>query len=124
MSSETRTPGTTPTLRYVISTPVSVVDDNALWPRLRNVINALVSGLRTGRFIEEALESLCVELGSSSAWSTLETKGHGPLHRSRTASFQGVSPAVLAQHVTEVLERVQGGRETTAGPVPYAEVGS
>ena len=99
-------------------------DDNALWPRVRNVLNALVSGLRTGRFIEEALESLCVELGASSAWSTLETKGHGPLHRSRTASFQGVSPAVLAQHVTEVLARVQGERVTTAGRVPYAEVGS
>jgi DNA-binding NtrC family response regulator len=103
---------------------VSVVDDNAPWPRVGNVINALVSGLRTGRFIEEALESLCVELGATSAWSTLETKGHGPLHRSRTASFQGVSPAVLAQHVTEVLARIQDERATTAGPVPYAEVGS
>jgi DNA-binding NtrC family response regulator len=91
---------------------------------VRNVINALVSGLKSGRFVEEALESLCVELGASSAWSTLETKGHGPLHRSRTASFQGVSPAVLAQHVTEVLARVQGERVTTAGPVPYADVGS
>jgi transcriptional regulator with GAF, ATPase, and Fis domain len=88
------------------------------------VINALVTGLRSGRFIEEALESLCVELGASSAWSTLETKGHGPLHRSRTASFQGVSPAVLAQHVTGVLGRVQSERVTTAGRVPYAEIGS
>jgi DNA-binding NtrC family response regulator len=103
---------------------VSAVGDNAAWARLPNVIKALVSGLRTGRFIEEALESLCVELGASSAWSTLETKGHGPLHRSRTASFQGVSPAVLAQHVTEVLERIQDERVTIAGRVPYADVGS
>jgi DNA-binding NtrC family response regulator len=116
--------GGTPRPRCVISTPVSVVDDNVPWPRVRNVINSLVSGLRTGRFIEEALESLCVELGASSAWSTLETKGHGPLHRSRTASFQGVSPAVLAQHVTEVLERIQDERVTAAGRVPYAETGS
>jgi len=103
---------------------VSAAQEDAPWPRVRNVIDALVSGLKTGRFIEEALESLCVELGASSAWSTLETKGHGPLHRSRTASFQGVSPAVLAQHVTEVLERVQSKRVTTAGRVPYDEVGS
>lgn len=114
----------TPTPGCVISTCVSAADDNAPWPQLRDVINALVAGLRTGRFIEEALESLCVELGASSAWSTLETKGQGPLHRSRTASFQGVSPAVLAQHVTEVLERVQGDKVTTAGRVPYADVGS
>ncbi|RZV51591.1 MAG: sigma-54-dependent Fis family transcriptional regulator [Deltaproteobacteria bacterium] len=108
----------------VISPVVPVIDDSAPWPRVRNVINALVSGLRNGRFIEEALESVCVELGASSAWSTLETKGHGPLHRSRTASFQGASPAVLAMHVTQVLERVQDERVTTAGRVPYAEVGS
>lgn len=108
----------------VIPNAVPAIDDSTPWPRVRNVINALVSGLRTGRFIEEALESLCVELGASSAWSTLETKGHGPLHRSRTASFQGVSPAVLAQHVTEVLARLQDERATTAGPVPFADVGS
>lgn len=116
--------GRTPPPRCVISPPVSVGEDSAPLPELRNVINALVSGLRTGQFIEEALESLCVELGASSAWSTLETKGHGPLHRSRTASFEGVSPAVLAQHVTEVLERIQHDRTTTAGPVPYADMGS
>ncbi len=110
--------------RYVISSPVSELDENAPWPRVRNVIDALVSGLKTGRFVEEALESLCQELGASSAWSTLETKGHGPLHRSRTASFRGVSPAVLAQHVTEVLDRIQNERVTTSGTVPYAEVGS
>lgn len=103
---------------------VSPADDNAPWPPLRDVIDALVTGLKTGRFIEEALESLCVQLGASSAWSTLETKGQGPIHRSRTASFQGVSPAVLAQHVTEVLSRVQGDRVTTSGRVPYAELGS
>ena len=124
MSSSTNTDGRTPPPRCVIPTSVSVVDDNAQWLRVRNVVNALVSGLRTGRFIEEALESLCVELDASSAWSTLETKGQGPLHRSRTAGFQGVSPAVLAQHVTEVLARVQGEQATIAGRVPYAEVGS
>ena len=101
-----------------------MAQEDGPWPRVRNVINALVSGLRTGRFIEEALESLCVELGATSAWSTLETKGHGPLHRSRTASFQGVSPAVLAQHVTEVLARLQDERVTSAGRVPYDELGS
>jgi DNA-binding NtrC family response regulator len=91
---------------------------------MRRVVPAVVTGLRAGRFIEETLEALCAELGASSAWSTLETKGRGPVHRSRTASFQGVAPAVLAQHVTEVLERVRGELQTIAGPVPYAPEGS
>jgi hypothetical protein len=34
---------------------VSAADDNAPWPPLRDVIDALVTGLKTGRFIEEAL---------------------------------------------------------------------
>ncbi|MDH3201426.1 MAG: sigma 54-interacting transcriptional regulator [Myxococcales bacterium] len=91
---------------------------------MRDVVTAVVTGLRSGRFIEETLESLCEQLGASSAWSTLETKGGGPMHRSRTASFRGVSPAVLALHVTEVLDRVQTERETVAGTVPYAPEGS
>ncbi|MEM8608818.1 MAG: sigma 54-interacting transcriptional regulator [Myxococcota bacterium] len=106
------------------SNSVSDVPDQGPWPRMPEIIHAVVTGLRSGGFIEEALEALCVQLGASSAWSTLETKGRGPVHRSRTASFQGVSPAVLAQHVTEVLARVQANRETLAGPVPYGETGS
>lgn len=92
--------------------------------RIHAVVTAVVAGLSSGRFIEDALEALCVELGASSAWSTLETKGHGPIHRSRTTSFKGASPAILAQHVTETLHRVQAERDTIAGPVPYGEVGS
>lgn len=106
------------------SNSVSEVQGQDPWPRLAEIIHAIVTGLRSGGFIEEALEALCVQLGASSAWSTLETKGRGPVHRSRTASFQGVSPAVLAQHVTEVLSSVQEDRITVAGPVPYGEVGS
>ncbi len=91
---------------------------------MREVVPAVVTGLRSGRFIEETLEALCAQLGASSAWSTLETRGRGPIHRSRTASFRGVAPAVLAQHVTEVLSRVQRDLTTVAGPVPYAPEGS
>jgi DNA-binding NtrC family response regulator len=92
---------------------------------MRDVVTAVVTGLRSGRFIEETLEALCVQVGASSAWSTLETKGgSGPMHRSRTAGFRGVPPAVLAQHVTEVLGRVQTELKTVAGPVPYASEGS
>lgn len=91
---------------------------------MREIISAVVTGLHSGRFIEETLEALCVQVGASSAWSTLETKGRGPMHRSRTASFRGVSPAVLAQHVTEVLDRVQTELKVIADPVPYAPQGS
>lgn len=92
---------------------------------MEQIATAVVTGLRSGRFIEETLEALCVQLGASSAWSTLETKGSGPpMHRSRTASFRGVPPGVLAMHVTEVLGRVQRELRTIAGPVPYAPDGS
>ncbi|MGD8316090.1 MAG: sigma 54-interacting transcriptional regulator [Myxococcales bacterium] len=91
---------------------------------MRELVSAVVTGLHRGRFIEDTLEALCVQLGAASAWSTLETRGGGPLHRSRTASFQGVAPAVLAMHVTDVLQQVQTKLRTVAGPVPYAPEGS
>jgi len=100
------------------------VESTNPWPRMREIVSAVVTGLHGGRFIEETLEALCVQIGASSAWSTLETKGAGPMHRSRTASFRGVSPAVLAQHVTDSLGRVQAEVKTIAGPVPYAPEGS
>jgi DNA-binding NtrC family response regulator len=93
------------------------------WPRMRGVVSTVVSSLRSGNFIEETLESLCVQLGASSAWSTLETKGGGRIHRSRTAKMPA-SPAVLAEHVTKVLSEVQSKREKIAGSVPYADEGS
>jgi DNA-binding NtrC family response regulator len=89
------------------------------WPRLRNVVAAAMSGLQDGRFIEETLEALCAQLGAASAWSTLETQGGGPLHRSRSTSFQGAPPAVLALHVTNVLNQVQTGMKTVSGPLEY-----
>jgi hypothetical protein len=94
------------------------------WPRTRDVISAVVTGLHGGRFIEETLEALCVQLGASSAWSTLETKGGGPMHRSRTAGVRGVSPAELARRVTDVLARVQTEPKTIAGSVPFDPDGS
>ena len=94
------------------------------WPRLRDVVEASVTGLHRGRFIEETLEALCVQLGAASAWSTLETKGGGPMHRSRTSSFRGVAPAILAMHVSDVLGQVQSKLKTVAGRVPYAPDGS
>jgi DNA-binding NtrC family response regulator len=84
----------------------------------------VVAALRSGRFIEDGLEALCAELGATSAWSTLETKSGAPMHRSRTAGFRGVPPAVLAQHVTEILNQVQRELRTIAGYVPYATSGS
>ena len=104
---------------------MSATENPDPWPRMREVVASVVTGLHGGRFIEETLEALCIQLGATSAWSTLETKGRGgPMHRSRTAGFQGVPPAVLAQHVTEMLSRVQGDLRTVAGPVPYAPAGS
>lgn len=94
------------------------------WVHLRAVVEASVTGLHRGRFIEETLEALCIELGAASAWSTLETKGGGPMHRSRTTSFRGVAPAVLAMHVADVLNQVQTKLRTVAGRVPYAPDGS
>lgn len=103
---------------------VPAIDAQTPWIRMRELVSALVTGIRSGRFIEETLEALCVQLGASSAWSTLETQGRGPIHRSRTASLPGVSPAVLAEHVTETLECVQRELRTVAGRVPYAAEGS
>lgn len=104
---------------------MSTVENPDPWPRMREIVASVVTGLHHGRFIEETLEALCVQLGATSAWSTLETKGAGgPMHRSRTAGFRGVPPAVLAQHVTEMLSRVQREIKTVAGPVPYAAIGS
>jgi transcriptional regulator with GAF, ATPase, and Fis domain len=94
------------------------------WPRLRDVVEASVTGLHRGRFIEETLEALCVQLGAASAWSTLETKGSGPMHRSRTMRFRGVAPAILAMHVSDVLDQVHTKLKTVAGSVPYAPDGS
>lgn len=107
------------------SDPMTSSDRLDPWPRMREVVSSVVTGLHDGRFIEETLEALCRELGATSAWSTLETKGGGgPMHRSRTAGFHGVPPAVLAEHVTETLGRVQTELRTIAGPVPYATTGS
>jgi DNA-binding NtrC family response regulator len=94
------------------------------WPRLRDVVEAAIMGLHDGRFIEETLETLCVQLGAASAWSTLETKGGQPMHRSRTTSFRGVAPAVLALHVHDVLSQVQTKLRPVSGRVPYASEGS
>lgn len=94
------------------------------WPRLRDVVEASVTGLHRGRFIEETLEALCEQLGAASAWSTLQTKGGGPMHRSRTTSFRGVAPAILAMHVSDVLDQVHTKLKTVAGSVPYAPDGS
>ena len=92
---------------------------------MRNIVASVVTGLHDGRFIEETLEALCQQLGATSAWSTLETKGSAsPMHRSRTTGFRGVPPAVLAHHVSECLGRVQSELTTIAGPVPYAPNGS
>lgn len=99
-------------------------DPSNPWPKLREVVTTVVTALRSGRFIEEGLEALCVELGATSAWSTLETKSGAPMHRSRTASFRGVAPAVLAEHVTQILSQVQQERRTISGYVPYATEGS
>jgi len=104
---------------------MSMADQSNPWPRIREVVASVVTGLQDGRFIEETLEALCVQLGATSAWSTLEAKDNGgPLHRSRTAGFRGVPPAVLALHVTEMLSRVQRELKTVAGPVPHASTGS
>jgi DNA-binding NtrC family response regulator len=99
-------------------------DPTEPWPRLRDVVEASVTGLHRGRFITETLEALCVQLGAASAWSTLETKGGGPMHRSRTTSFRGVAPAILAMHVGDVLSQVRTKLKTVAGPVPYSPDGS
>jgi len=93
------------------------------WPRMRGVVSAVATSLRSGSFIEETLESLCAQLGASSAWSTLETKAGGRIHRSRSTSL-GANPVVLAKHVTEVLGQVHSELRTVAGPVPYAAGGS
>jgi DNA-binding NtrC family response regulator len=90
---------------------------------MRGVVNAVVTSLRSGSFIEETLESLCGQLGASSAWSTLERKAGGRIHRSRSARL-GASPVALATHVTEVFAQVQRELRTTAGRVPYAAQGS
>ncbi len=99
-------------------------DSPDVWPRLREVVTTVVASLRSGKFIEDGLEALCVELGATSAWSTLETKSGAPMHRSRTTNFRGVAPAILAQHVTEVLGQVQKEMRTIAGYVPYDTSGS
>lgn len=102
-----------------------MVENSDPWPRMREVATAVVTGLRNGHFIEETLESLCAQLGATSAWSTLETRGSGaPMHRSRTASFHGVPPGVLATHVTSVLGQVQRELRAVAGAVPYDAPGS
>jgi len=102
---------------------MSILESGDPWPRMRGVVTAVVSSLRSGSFVEDTLESLCAQLGATSAWSTLETKGGGRIHRSRTASL-AVAPAVLAEHVTQVLGEVQTQLRTVAGPVPYASQGS
>ncbi len=114
------------TLNQLLSQrPMPIVENRDPWPRMREIVASVVTGLHGGRFIEETLEALCVQLGATSAWSTLETKGGGgPMHRSRTAGFRGVPPAVLAEHVTAMLSRVQRELKTVAGPVPYAQSGS
>lgn len=101
-----------------------MVDDTYPWPRMRAVVAALVSGLQNARLIEETLDALCMVLGATSAWSTFESKESGSIHHARTSSFHAVPPAVLAAHVTTVLNEVESRRRTIAGPVPYAETGS
>ena len=94
------------------------------WLRMRAVVTALVTGLQNGRFIEETLNALCTTLGARSAWSTLESKGSSPIHHARRSGFEATAPAVVAEHVTKVLNDIQNRRRTIAGPVPYAAAGS
>ena len=103
---------------------MTTIQTTDTWSKMRDIVNAVVEGLHRGRFIEDTLEALCRALGAASAWSTLETKGGSPMHRSRTAGFQGVAPAVLAMHVTDVLKQVQTKLRPVSGMVPYADQGS
>lgn len=93
------------------------------WRQMRGVVDAVATSLRGGAFIEQILEALCIQLGASSAWSTLESKRGGRIHRSRSVSL-GASPVELAKHVTETLEAVHETKQVVFGLVPYAKQGS
>ncbi|MEM7137479.1 MAG: sigma 54-interacting transcriptional regulator [Myxococcota bacterium] len=87
-------------------------------------MTAISAGLQRGRFIEDALDTLCRALGAASAWSTLESKRGGPVQRARTSNFYGASPTLVAEHVTRVLGEVPKKRRAIAAAVPYAANGS
>ncbi len=99
-------------------------DNTYPWVHMRAVTAAVTAGLQRGRFIEETLDALCRTLGATSAWSTLESKQAGPVQRTRTSNFYGSAPAIVAEHVTRVLNEIPIQRRTLAGSVPYAESGS
>ena len=101
-----------------------MVEDSYPWLRLRAVVTAIATGLHDGRFIAATLDALCTTLGAASAWSTFESKNAGPVHRSRTSSLYNAAPAIVAGHVTQILNDVQTGRRTIADTVPYSATGS
>ena len=102
---------------------MSKIETRDPWRQMRGVVDAVATSIRGGAFIEQILEALCLQLGASSAWSTLESKRGGRIHRSRSASL-GASPVELARHVTETLENVHTNEKAFFGAVPYAKVGS
>ena len=86
------------------------------WPRMRAVVTAVVTGLNTGRFIEETLDSLRTVLGATSAWVTLgpSAKG-GQIFRSRIDDFYGARAQRVSQHAKETMDRVVGERRSLVG---------
>ena len=99
-------------------------DEAYPWTRLRAVVAAIAGGVHNRHFVQDGLDALCTTLGAASAWSTLQSKNEGHVHRSRSNAFAGVSPAEVAAHTTEILEKVESRGRSMAGRLPFAESGS
>ena len=95
------------------------------WPRLREVVTAVVSALRSGRFIEEGLEALVSgACGATSAWSTLETKSGGADAPVADDQFSGRRARSPRPTCDRNPRPGAGELRTVAGYVPYATTGS
>jgi transcriptional regulator with GAF, ATPase, and Fis domain len=85
---------------------------------MRTVVTALAKGLGSGRFVEETLEALCMALGASTTWCTLDLKADGRVFRARRGNRDEVNPAELQRGATHLMREVLSQRRALSGSVP------
>ena len=85
------------------------------WPRMRAVVTAVVSGLNSGQFVEETLNSLRPVLGASSAWARLGSRRSGRVVHSRLDDLSREPAKVLSHRADKIMMQVLHKQQAVLG---------
>ena len=88
------------------------------WQRMSTVVTALSKGLGTGHFVPETLEALCMALGASTAWCTLDINAEGRVFRAQRGHPGDVKASILEQAGTKLMREVLRQRRALRGTLP------